>query len=59
MSKPLNHARRVHALMTKPVNKGSNPAALAMIVQKRGGSHGDARKDASKRACRGRVSSWD
>ncbi len=59
MAKALNHDRRVRALLTRPVNKGSNPVALAMIVQKRGGHHGDARKDSSRKACRGRVSSWD
>lgn len=57
MSKPLNHDRRIRALLTT-TNKGSNPVARAMIVQKRGGHHGDARKEASRKACRGR-SSWD
>lgn len=55
-AKPLNHDRRVHALLTKPVSAGSNPVARAMIVQKRGGHHGDARKESSRKACRGRAS---
>jgi hypothetical protein len=56
MSKPMNHDRRVKALLTAKVGKGSDPIAKAMIVQKRGGHHGDARKEASRRACRGGAS---
>lgn len=53
--KPLNHQRRIKALLNKEIDQGSNPVAKAMIVQKRGGYHPDARKVASKKACRGRV----
>jgi hypothetical protein len=59
MKKPLNHHRRIRALETATVRPGSNPVARAMIIQKRGGHHGDLRKTESKSACRGKVSSWD
>jgi len=39
----------------KKVGKGRNPVALALIVSRKGGHHGDARKERSRSACRGRV----
>jgi hypothetical protein len=56
MAKPLNHDRRVRALLTAKVGKGSNPVAKAMILQSRGGRHTDRRKEASRKACRGGAS---
>lgn len=57
MAKPLNAKRRLHALLTS-APKGSNPAARAMIIQKRGGRHTDRSKEAARKACRGGAS-WD
>lgn len=54
MSKPMNNKRRLKALLA-PGAKGSNPVARAMILQSRGGHHGDKRKEASRHACRGRL----
>jgi hypothetical protein len=54
-SKPLNHARRLRAAETAKARKGRDLNALALIVSRKGGSHGDARKERSRKACRGRV----
>jgi hypothetical protein len=58
--KPMNQQRRLRetekAMAAGETPKARNPVALAMILQgRRGGSHGDARKQASRKACRGRV----
>ena len=55
MAKPMNMKRRIRALERATIAKGSNPVARAMVIGKRGGHHGDARKEASRSACRGKV----
>lgn len=57
--KALNQTRRLRAaekaMASGETPKTRNPVALAMILQGRGGHHGDKRKQASRKACRGRV----
>ena len=38
--------------MAKKRRKVRNPGALSLILSKRGGHHGDAKKEESKTACR-------
>lgn len=51
--KAMNHKRRLKA-RPKPA-KARDLNALALIVSRKGGHHGDARKEASRKACRGKV----
>jgi len=57
--KALNKERRLRAaekaMAAGETPKARNPVALAMILQGRGGRHTDRRKQASRKACRGRV----
>lgn len=41
----------------RPLSRGRNLEVLGMILGRagRGGSHGDARKERSRKACRGKV----
>jgi len=55
MSKPMNHRRRLKALENATPAKTRNPYALACSLRNGAGNHGDKRKKASKKACRGRV----
>jgi hypothetical protein len=55
MAKPMNMERRIRATFSAKPARGSNPVARAMILQKRGGRHPDRKKEAARRACRGRV----
>lgn len=55
-NKALNHKRRLRASETATASKARDLNALALIVSRKGGSHGDARKERSRNACRGRVS---
>lgn len=55
MAKALNHKRRLKARETAKVSKPRDLNALALIVSRKGGHHGDARKEASRSACRGKV----
>lgn len=54
--KSMNHRRRLRALETAEVGAVSNPAALALALHYRNGRHRDRRKEADRRACRGKVS---
>lgn len=54
--KPMNAKRRLKAMREAKPRKGRDFNALALIVSRKGGSHGDARKERSRKACRGRVS---
>lgn len=49
MKRRLRQAEQAEAAKARDLN------ALALIVSRKGGCHGDARKEASRRACRGRV----
>lgn len=53
--KPLNHERRLRAAEQTKAPKGRDLNALALIISRKGGNHGDARKERSRKACRGRV----
>lgn len=55
MSKPLNHERRIRQMLTKPVSNVGSPARLALTLRTGGGRHTDRKKDASRKACRGRA----
>ena len=52
-SKPMNAQRRLKA-RPEP-SKARDFNALALIVSRKGGHHGDKRKQVSRKACRGRV----
>lgn len=52
-TKPMNAKRRLQA-RPEP-SKARDFNALALIVSRKGGHHGDARKEASRSACRGKV----
>jgi hypothetical protein len=52
--KPMNHKRRLKALESMTPRKGRDLNALAMLLARKGGHHGDKRKEASKSACRGK-----
>jgi len=54
--KTLNHRRRLKAAENAKAPKARDLNALALIVARKGGHHGDKRKQASRSACRGRVS---
>jgi len=53
---PLNFARRLRATEAVEPRKARDYNALALIVSRKGGHHGDARKAQSRNACRGKVS---
>ena len=53
--KAMNHKRRLRAAEQKQVRKARDLNALAMLLARKGGHHGDARKKRSRNACRGRV----
>jgi len=53
--KPLNFKRRLQAAETARPGKGRDYNALALIVSRKGGCHGDARKERNRNLCRGRV----
>lgn len=55
MSKPMNHKRRMKALEKSKTPKRRDLNALALILARKGGHHGDSRKQHSKQACRSRV----
>jgi hypothetical protein len=59
-TKPMNAERRLRAaekaMRAGDTPKVRDPAALALLLQGRGGHHGDRRKEASRKACRGKVS---
>jgi hypothetical protein len=55
MSKAMNHKRRMKALEKAKAPKARDLNALALILARKGGHHGDARKERSKKACRGRA----
>jgi len=55
MARPMNMERRIRTALSATPARGSNPVARAMLVQSRGGRHTDRKKEASRRACRGRV----
>lgn len=55
MAKPMNMERRIRALETAPVTKTRNPVALALLLRGSGRRHGDAKKQRSREACRGKV----
>jgi hypothetical protein len=38
-----------------PAPRGRNIIVLGMILTRKGGSHGDEKKKAARRACRGKV----
>ena len=52
-NKPMNAKRRLTA--RPKASKARDFNALALIVSRKGGHHGDRRKEASRKACRGRV----
>lgn len=54
-SKPMNARRRLRALETSQGSKPRDLNALALIVSRKGGHHGDKRKERNRRACRGKV----
>lgn len=55
MSKPLNHQRRLKALMNTTA-KARNPVARTLAaLGRKGGHHGNPKKQASRMACRGKV----
>jgi hypothetical protein len=56
MAKPLNFKRRLKNAEDAQPRKARDLNALALIVSRKGGHHGDARKAQSRKACRGRVS---
>lgn len=51
--KTMNHQRRLKARPKAAKARDFN--ALALIVSRKGGHHGDARKERARKACRGRV----
>lgn len=53
--KKMNRRRRIRALETAEVGSVSNPAALALALRFRKVRHPDRRKEAGRRACRGKV----
>lgn len=55
MAKALNHKRRLKAREAARPSKPRDLNALALIVSRKGGHHGDKRKEASRKACRGKV----
>lgn len=55
MAKAMNHKRRLKAAEASKVRKARDFNALALIVSRKGGHHGDARKERSRKACRGKV----
>jgi hypothetical protein len=52
--KAMNHKRRLKA--RPKARKARDLNALAMLLARKDGNHGDARKERSRKACRGRVS---
>jgi len=53
--KALNHKRRLRATEKTKAPKARDRNVLALIVARKGGHHGDKRKERSRRACRGKV----
>ena len=53
--KAMNHKRRLKALEAQDSGKGRDLNALAMLLARKDGHHGDKRKEASKKACRGKA----
>jgi len=53
MAKPMNRRRRIKALENAKAPKARDLNALALILARKGGHHGDAKKQRSKKACRG------
>lgn len=54
MAKPMNMKRRIRAMETAAPKGTRDPAALALLLRGSGGSHGDAKKQRSREACRGK-----
>jgi hypothetical protein len=55
MAKPMNHKRRLRAAEQKKVRKARDLNALAMLLARKDGHHGDKRKERSRKACRGKA----
>lgn len=51
----MNHKRRLRAAEQAKAPKVRNQAALALALHYRNSRHGDARKERSRKACRGKV----
>jgi hypothetical protein len=53
-TKPMNADRRIKAMLATNL-KGRNPVALALALRNGQGRHKDARKEDSRKACRGKA----
>lgn len=51
----MNARRRLRAAEEAETAKARDRNALALILSRKGGHHGDRRKERSRRACRGKV----
>jgi hypothetical protein len=56
MSKPMNHKRRLRAAETAQAPKQGHAVHVAAMLRSGSGRHKDQRKEASRKACRGKVS---
>lgn len=59
MAKAMNHRKRLRAaeraMSAGDTPKARNPVALAMALRGGQGRHKDRKREASRRACRGKV----
>lgn len=56
MSKPMNHERRIKQAETAKAPKQGHAVHVAAMLRSGAGRHKDQRKEASRKACRGKVS---